>query len=105
MSWKSWRSRAGRTAIGACVAGIAVLSLTYFLGGSGAFYATLVICVVVVGVGQALWGALGRCARSLLAAADMEQMVADQTARDYFSGERNGRRYGPSTRSIQHDGF
>jgi hypothetical protein len=105
MGWnRSW-SRAGRTApaLGACVAGIAVLLLTYFLGGSGTFFVTLVICVALVGVGQALWGALGRCARSLLEAADMEQMVADQTSKDYLSGKRRSRRYALSTRSAQHD--
>ena len=106
VSWNSSRSRAGRTApaIGACVAGIAVLLLTYFLGGLGTFCVTLVICVAVVGVGLALWGALGRCARSLLEAADMEQMVADQTSKDYLSGKRKSRRYALSTRSVQQDG-
>jgi len=79
--WANSRLRvSGRMlAVGACVSGIAALSWTYSRGGLVAFSVSLLCGVAGFGVWQLERGAIARCARSLLEAADIEQMAADQT--------------------------
>ena len=65
--------------------------LTYSRGGRLAVFLTLLIGVTVLGAWQALRSVLSRCARSLLGAADMEQMLSDQTSKAYLSGKGSRR--------------
>jgi hypothetical protein len=82
-------------AVGVCVSGVAALSWTYPRGGLVAFSVSLLCGVAGFGVWQAERRAIVRCARSLLEAADMEQMVADQTTMAYLSCREKGRRGAP----------
>lgn len=87
--WCNSRLQAGSKMliVGACVSGITALLLTYSRGGLLALFVTLLIGMTVVGAWQALRSLLSRCARSLLDAADMEQMVSDQASKAYLSGK------------------
>lgn len=83
------RSRVGKRLLGAgtCVSGITGLLLTNRGGVVLSIFVALLIGMTVAGAWHALPGALARCARSILEAADMEQTIGDQASKAYLSGK------------------